>query len=676
MSNYVFGSGVSYQQYLQAKSFVSDITSGQKRASKAVSLAVSTQTRQILASQEALAREQIHASEKISAELSQGFEALSWELEDVNRGISDLKASFHWGFSEMIGQLGGMNDALQELLKISKTPVQTVAYNHFEIARDAARQRLHGEALEELQKAIEGDHTSPGYKLEWRFHQLVGMIHLGSVNGDLGLMDLSKAEESFLRAARYARTDYPKDAAQAFLGAGWAAYCQGKMAESLAHTEDAIRLNATFGEALFQLAKVRMAIDAPLAALPALAKAIEVDKLYALKAAGDGDFHRHEKQLFDFIEALRQEKIRLLLPNVEAALREIDLWLSHDNEAVGEPLIASARTVCADLRNWPLFDILSKTPELSDLPRKLRERAASARIILRTAVSGAQYAAEESYIEEVPQNAGFIRKLGGPKQKTRVVARDAGAEFLSFRDGTGAERSRMNFVHVQPRSFLMYVPSADYKQDYKRKGKLTKGFLLATTPVTEEQYGSLVSESKINSGDLPVTSVNWMQAVDYCNALSQAAGMEQAYVIDHESIAWKGFGCLGYRLPTEPEWEYACLSGHERNGEGNYFYSASVDELAWFESNAGGKKHPVATKAPNSLGLYDMLGNVQEWVLDSYYETQWDHYGPSAGDGWKIVRGGSFAASASYLRGGARRHRELPSRSDGRLGFRVCRTAW
>lgn len=197
----------------------------------------------------------------------------------------------------MIAGIGHMNDALDELIKISKTPVQTVAFNHFEIARDAFRQGLLQESLEELQKAISGDPTSSGYKLEWRFHQMVGTICLGSASYfEPSLIDLAKAEKSFLLSARYAKTDYPKEAALAFLAAGWAAYCQGKMQGALSHTEQSLALNPKLGEALFQAAKINMAIGNVDASLPLLANAIELDRFYALKAADDGDFKKHEQK--------------------------------------------------------------------------------------------------------------------------------------------------------------------------------------------------------------------------------------------------------------------------------------------------------------------------------------------------------------------------------------------
>lgn len=86
--------------------------------------------------------------------MNTGFDRLSYHLQDISSGISGLNATFHWGFGQLIAGIGHMNDVLSELLKIAKTPVQTVAFNHFEIARDAFRKGLLQESLEELDKAI------------------------------------------------------------------------------------------------------------------------------------------------------------------------------------------------------------------------------------------------------------------------------------------------------------------------------------------------------------------------------------------------------------------------------------------------------------------------------------------------------------------------------------------
>ena len=111
--------------------------------------------------------------------------------------IDGLNESFQWGFGQMIAQMGGMNDSLNTLIKLAKEEVQRLAYNHFEIARDAYRRALYEECLEELDKAINGDHVSPGYKLEWRFHLMQAVIHLGFFGCNPDLVDPGQAEQSF-----------------------------------------------------------------------------------------------------------------------------------------------------------------------------------------------------------------------------------------------------------------------------------------------------------------------------------------------------------------------------------------------------------------------------------------------------------------------------------------------
>ena len=97
MSTYYYGSGLTYMQYLQAKSFVSDVKGAQQKAAKAINLSVAKQTRELIASQEALAREHIRSMEagfgSVVEATEEGFEQLSWEIRDVNRGIADVTAA-------------------------------------------------------------------------------------------------------------------------------------------------------------------------------------------------------------------------------------------------------------------------------------------------------------------------------------------------------------------------------------------------------------------------------------------------------------------------------------------------------------------------------------------------------------------------------------------------------
>lgn len=372
MSNYVWGSNLSYSDYLQAKSFVSDVKSATREAGRTVSMEILRQTRDIIASNESLHREHlelISAStdrtvgalndgfERISYSMDAGFDRLSSGLDEISSGISELNATFHWGFGAILASIGHMNDTFSELVKIAKTPVQTVAFNHFEIARDAFRQGLYRESLEELDKAISGDHTSSGYKLEWRFHQMKGTLQLGFADCDMSLYDLAKAEESFLAAARYGKTDYPYDAGRAFLSAGWAAYCQGRMKEALAHTEQAMVLHPEMGEVFFQASKVQMALGDVESALPMLAKAIDIDRFYALKAAGDGDFQHHDAQLRGFLEALRKEKYMKCVPIVKAALiKGFELAPGTENRL---------QAFLDEGANWPLMDMLEVVQNLN-----------------------------------------------------------------------------------------------------------------------------------------------------------------------------------------------------------------------------------------------------------------------------------------------------------------------
>jgi len=182
--------------------------------------AISGQTASILTGMESSTR-------AISEGMDAGFSSLAVQMDAIAGEISELNAGFQWGFGQMIAQMGGMNASLRELIQIAKTPVQTWAYNQFEIARENFRKGLFTNCIKRLDKAINGDQTSAGYEEDWRFHQMVGVVRLSFFGCEPGLIDLALAEEAFLLAASYARTDEPQEAAKALLSAGWSAFVQG-----------------------------------------------------------------------------------------------------------------------------------------------------------------------------------------------------------------------------------------------------------------------------------------------------------------------------------------------------------------------------------------------------------------------------------------------------------------
>ena len=172
MSNYVHGSSLSYRDYLMAQGFERSIKSE-----------ISEQTRLLIASNEELQREHISVSrslsdsvssgiEQLSSDLnslsrgvSEGFEQLAWKIDELSQGLVELNSTFQWGFSELLVSVGRVNDSLQELIIIAKTPAQTWAYEQFEIARDAFRKEFYEEAIEYVERAINGYASNTGYKL-------------------------------------------------------------------------------------------------------------------------------------------------------------------------------------------------------------------------------------------------------------------------------------------------------------------------------------------------------------------------------------------------------------------------------------------------------------------------------------------------------------------------------
>jgi formylglycine-generating enzyme required for sulfatase activity len=139
----------------------------------------------------------------------------------------------------------------------------------------------------------------------------------------------------------------------------------------------------------------------------------------------------------------------------------------------------------------------------------------------------------------------------------------------------------------------------------------------------------------------------------------------------------------GYRLPTEAEWEYAAKGGDESPGDFVFPGTNTQAEVAWYAVNSGGTTHTVGTKEPNSLGLYDMSGNVWEWCWDWYGDyvatipsnpttSQSNPTGAYVGSR-RVVRGGSWYDSAAYIRS-SYRNSYVPSNWSIGIGFRIVRS--
>ncbi len=161
-------------------------------------------------------------------------------------------------------------------------------------------------------------------------------------------------------------------------------------------------------------------------------------------------------------------------------------------------------------------------------------------------------------------------------------------------------------------------------------------YSIGETQVTQELWqavmGSKPSRIKEDNPLLPIDYIRWYECQDFITRLNELTGKT-------------------FSMPTEAQWEYAARGGKKSKG---YKYSGSnnVDDVAWYGGNSSYVLHPVATKAPNELGIYDMSGNVMEWCQDymgNYSsEPQTDPTGPTAETNYRIVRGGDFGWDAYF----------------------------
>ena len=214
----------------------------------------------------------------------------------------------------------------------------------------------------------------------------------------------------------------------------------------------------------------------------------------------------------------------------------------------------------------------------------------------------------------------------------------------------------IEFVWVPAGQFQMGSTSSDSDDDERpvTRVRLTRGFWLGKYEVWQAEWQTVMgtNPSRFSAcGLCPVETVSWFDAQDFIERLNGQAG---------ENL---------YRLPTEAEWEYAARAGTTGDRYGN------MDAITWNIGNSEEHTHPVGEKLPNAWGLYDMLGNVWEWVEDWHGDYPggfvMDPRGPRSGLN-RITRGGGWGASSSYQRAPARLP-ENPNHRSEYQGFRLLR---
>lgn len=237
-----------------------------------------------------------------------------------------------------------------------------------------------------------------------------------------------------------------------------------------------------------------------------------------------------------------------------------------------------------------------------------------------------------------------------------------------------------NVVEITSDTFVMGCTNEQGSDCYSDESPthevtLTRDLLMMESEVTQGFYETIMGNNPSDfSGRMrPVERVSWYDAVEFANALSALEDLEPCYVIDGEDVEWTNPDCIGWRLPTEAEWEYAARVGESYK----YAGSSSVESVAWYNENSARKTHGVCGKERNGYGLCDMSGNVLEWVWDwkgSYNDSpSVDPQGPTSGS-IRVVRGGGWDSLAQRVRV-SYRSGHLPAVTYNIVGFRLVRSS-
>ena len=259
---------------------------------------------------------------------------------------------------------------------------------------------------------------------------------------------------------------------------------------------------------------------------------------------------------------------------------------------------------------------------------------------------------------------GLIVKLSGGNGGTE----SATEQITETQNNTVAEKNEtftvngvsFTMVFVEGGTFTMGATSDQgddaYEHEYPTHRVTLSDYYIGETEVTQALWKAVMGRnpSYFKGDNLPVERVSYNDVKEFITKLNQKTGKT-------------------FRLPTEAEWEYAARGGKKSKG---YKYSGSdnIDDVDWYYENSNGKTHPVKTKQPNELGIYDMSGNVCEWCSDWYggysSNAQTNPQGPSSGS-YRVDRGGSWNDYARFCRASYRNY-DLLSNPGNYRGFRLA----
>jgi formylglycine-generating enzyme required for sulfatase activity len=314
--------------------------------------------------------------------------------------------------------------------------------------------------------------------------------------------------------------------------------------------------------------------------------------------------------------------------------------------------LAFRRMQAADLRDWKgklphlgFDDLLKAVAGILDRPVQPGQRTNEVRFKLEnTIIDGG------TYLEVQPgQKTNEVRGIESEKVNISIEE----PEKIAKHDNSIG----MKFTLVTAGEFNMGSEESDDEKPVHNV-KIKNPFYLGTYPVIQTEWKAVMGDnpSDFKGDNLPVEGVSWDNVQEFIKELNEKEDTDK------------------YRLPSEAEWEYACRAGTTTR----YSFGDSKSELGdygWYDKNSGRETHPVGQKKPNPWGLYDMHGNVHEWVQDEWHDSY--DGAPTDGSAWesgdgasRVFRGGSWRRRAGDCRPADRGHLDPGDRGLS-LGFRL-----
>ncbi len=347
-----------------------------------------------------------------------------------------------------------------------------------------------------------------------------------------------------------------------------------------------------------------------------------------------------------------------------------DKYLRQAEQLVGEKDYPGARQALEKLEALQQEHGLESGPEDHFRYARIWSEAGAPERAMEAAVRYLQIRGREA--EHYEEALDLINRAEGEQARAESgagVPSGPQAGLAGIRVGETLVFDGMEFVGIPPGEFLMGSTSRHADDDEKpvTQVRISQGFYLGKTKVTQDQWQAVMGDNPSDfsgCGRCPVEKVSWEDAQVFIGRLNARSGGER------------------YRLPTEAEWEYAARAG---TTTGTYAGDVTeplgndpvVNGIAWYDENSGGRTHPAGQKAPNGFGLYDMLGNVYEWVGDWKGDypggAVTDPAGPGSGSE-RVFRGGGWASFNGWGCRSTGRPGISPGDRNPILGFRLLRT--